>query len=182
MADDLNELLSAFMDGEADDLQRRRIANALLEDPDMLARWRRYHAQRALLRADGVVMAGDGGAARLRQALESEPAYGPAEQAPAGAAAAARATRRPWLSLAAAAGLGLTVGAGLTGGWLSPLAQRQPAAVVANPAAALQPDVALTADDEHRARLYMLLHAQQAGGNLLNGPTPLMKFVSYQTP
>ena len=39
----LNESLSAAIDGEADELELRRVLNAIDEDPDLRAKWQRLH-------------------------------------------------------------------------------------------------------------------------------------------
>ena len=49
-SDEQRQALSAFIDSEADDLESRRIAAALLDDADLNASWRRFHLIGALLR------------------------------------------------------------------------------------------------------------------------------------
>lgn len=48
----LNEALSALMDGEADDLEVRRILRDLSASPELGATWKRYHAVRASLQQE----------------------------------------------------------------------------------------------------------------------------------
>ncbi len=50
--DKLNEALSALMDGEADELELRRILRELSSTPGLYAVWKRYHAVRASLHQD----------------------------------------------------------------------------------------------------------------------------------
>lgn len=45
----LNEALSALMDGEADELELRRILREVPARPELAAAWKRYHAVRASL-------------------------------------------------------------------------------------------------------------------------------------
>lgn len=48
----VRESLSALMDGEADELELRRILRALPDDPELSAAWQRYHTVRASLHND----------------------------------------------------------------------------------------------------------------------------------
>ena len=48
----LNEALSALMDGEADELELRRVLRELPLSPELAAAWKRYHAVRASLQQD----------------------------------------------------------------------------------------------------------------------------------
>jgi sigma-E factor negative regulatory protein RseA len=48
----LNEALSALMDGEADELEVRRILRELPANPELYAAWKRYHSLRASLQQE----------------------------------------------------------------------------------------------------------------------------------
>lgn len=48
----LNESLSAAIDGEAEELELRRVLNAVDEDPDLRAKWQRLHLIRGVLRRE----------------------------------------------------------------------------------------------------------------------------------
>jgi sigma-E factor negative regulatory protein RseA len=48
----LNEALSALMDGEADELELRRVLREVPEKPELAAAWKRYHAVRASLQQE----------------------------------------------------------------------------------------------------------------------------------
>ena len=48
----LNESLSAAIDGEADELELRRVLNAANEDADLRAKWRRMHLIGSLVRRE----------------------------------------------------------------------------------------------------------------------------------
>src|SRR5687768_16110909 len=48
----LNEALSALMDGEADELEVRRILRELPARPELYAAWKRYHSLRASLQQE----------------------------------------------------------------------------------------------------------------------------------
>ena len=235
------ESLSAMMDGECDDLEVRRAAARLLDDPDMQATWRRYHLVGAVLRGE-VTTAGDespaqrlradeDAAARLRAAIarepvrsstaestgtpdtarEASPAQAPAStMAPAATGAVplrAAGGRRRWYT----AGIGFATAAGLAGGlWLGTLVTPPgagtpgPAALATVGAAAdaamatvpvplaegstpgmdgsvpgVQPATAAF-DAQRRTRMYMLMHAQQAGFSADAQGTALIKFVSHE--
>ncbi len=48
----LNESLSAAIDGEAEELELRRVLNAVDEDPDLRAKWQRLHVIGGVLRRE----------------------------------------------------------------------------------------------------------------------------------
>ena len=69
----LHESLSALADGEASDLELRRLLKASASDPDIAARWGRYQLASSVLRNDLHRSAPQGFAERVNQALEDEP-------------------------------------------------------------------------------------------------------------
>ena len=70
MNDKLNEELSAFMDDEAP--EARRLAERLSRDPELQARWTRYHLIRDAM-TEHLTYAEFDIAAKVSQALENEP-------------------------------------------------------------------------------------------------------------
>lgn len=46
----MNEKLSAFIDAEIDELEERRVLDALATDAELRAAWERYHLMRAVIR------------------------------------------------------------------------------------------------------------------------------------
>lgn len=48
----LNEPLSAVIDGEAEELELRRVLNAVAEDPDLRAKWQRMHLIGSVVRRE----------------------------------------------------------------------------------------------------------------------------------
>ena len=54
----LNESLSAAIDGEAEELELRRVLNAVGEDPDLRAKWRRLHLIGGVLRRETAPVVG----------------------------------------------------------------------------------------------------------------------------
>ena len=95
---DLEEALSALMDGELPPDEAERVLDAVLGDPALRQRWARYHRAGMALRGEQWPGA-DGVADGVREALEREPVP---LQVPA-----TSARRRPaaWFGLALAASL-----------------------------------------------------------------------------
>lgn len=54
----LNESLSAAIDGEAEELELRRVLNAVDEDPDLRAKWQRLHLISGVLRGQTPAVVG----------------------------------------------------------------------------------------------------------------------------
>lgn len=73
MSKDNLEKMSALVDGEIDGRERQMMLDALANDPDMRARWGRYHLMGDALRRDLPVAVDHGLAARVSAALENEP-------------------------------------------------------------------------------------------------------------
>lgn len=67
------EALSALVDGELETLPRNRIVGRLLEDPELRARWARYHAGRASLEGAEPGLIGAGFSERVAAAVSAEP-------------------------------------------------------------------------------------------------------------
>lgn len=80
MSDYERESLSALMDGEADDLELRRLLKTMEQDAELSARWERYHLAQAVLHGQGKIVNTDI-ADRVSQAIAQEPAL---EVAPVG--------------------------------------------------------------------------------------------------
>ena len=68
-----DEALSALVDGELGALTRNRIVGRLLEDPELRARWARYHAGRASLEGAEPGLLGPGFSERVAAAVSAEP-------------------------------------------------------------------------------------------------------------
>lgn len=109
----LDESVSAVMDGEADELELRRVLAAAGDDPQLRQRWARYQLARDVMHRQTVAPGLDL-AARVSAALDAEPAVTAAAPAPAAAAAAPRPAR--WglqlgrLAVAASVTLAVLVG------------------------------------------------------------------------
>ena len=107
----LGESLSAVMDGEAEELELRRVLAAAGEDPEVRARWSRYQLARDVMHRQAVSLRLDLAAA-VSAAIAAEAV--PAQSA--AATAAAPQARRGWAQLgrvAVAASVALAVLAGV---------------------------------------------------------------------
>jgi negative regulator of sigma E activity len=78
----LEETLSALMDGEADQLELRRLLKQLPDSPrreELLDRWRRFHVARSVLHGEltgeSVAVSGPEISSRILAAIANEPAY-----------------------------------------------------------------------------------------------------------
>ena len=69
----LHESLSALADGEASELELRRLLKASVSDPGIPARWGRYQVAASVMRKDLQMSAPQGFAERVSGALENEP-------------------------------------------------------------------------------------------------------------
>ena len=87
--DSLNEALSAAVDGEAEELELRRVLNAVERDPELRAKWERLHLIGDVLRG-GAMRLGTGLGEAPTSAIEEPVAeIGPRRRWFAGVAAAA---------------------------------------------------------------------------------------------
>lgn len=73
MSDYEQESLSALMDGEADDLELRRLLKSMEQDSELSAQWERYHLVQAVLHGQGKPVR-TALLDRVSQAIEQEPA------------------------------------------------------------------------------------------------------------
>jgi sigma-E factor negative regulatory protein RseA len=71
--DDMKEKLSALVDNELDDLDERRVMNALEQDIELRHTWERYHLVRSALRQDMDIILPRENAARVATRIEMEP-------------------------------------------------------------------------------------------------------------
>lgn len=68
----MKEVISALVDGEANDIERQQALQALAGDPALQGRWERYHLAGAALRRELGMVAGSGLADRIRAQLDAE--------------------------------------------------------------------------------------------------------------
>lgn len=102
MSDNLRESLSALMDGEATELEVRRLLRS--SDPALRESWARYHRVRETLVDDGVPFAGMDVSRRVADAIAAEPR-----------SAGWRDLMRPLSGVAVAAGVAAVVVFGVRG-------------------------------------------------------------------
>lgn len=101
------EHLSALVDGETERFETRRIVDSLLEDPELQARWARYHLVGEVLRQEHAVLANTAFSVRVMRGITQEATDSPAPQQ------LGRGWVRPVLGLAMAASVAGAMVAGL---------------------------------------------------------------------
>jgi sigma-E factor negative regulatory protein RseA len=105
MSDRLRESVSALVDGEADELELRRVL-ASAGEQEVRAAWRDYHVQRDSLAGGDMRFAGFDISQRVQAAIAAEPQ-------PAAAVAATQRWWRPVASVAVAASVAAVVAVGM---------------------------------------------------------------------
>ncbi|MEM1432811.1 MAG: sigma-E factor negative regulatory protein [Pseudomonadota bacterium] len=194
MSEQLNEFLSAAVDGEAQDFELRRVLDEAGRDPELLATWNSYHLISQGLRDELPAQAHEGpkmadavweacfAGAEVAAELTT---VAPADRAAAGPEPKAQPGRR-WGGLAVAAAVAtMAVGAVFVVG-------NQPAAtpaglVATDPAPAeiqidgprFQVETTVSPSDVQRANAYMLHHAQQKAMNQ-PGVASFVKVVTFE--
>lgn len=122
----LDESLSALMDNEASEMELRRLLKQLsTENPDIQARWQRYHIARSALHGEPIVNSNPTSTTRILAAIASEPSFksqpGQSQPGLPGKSQVAGPAANSWLHhaarLAIAASVTLTVFLGLKA-WL----------------------------------------------------------------
>jgi sigma-E factor negative regulatory protein RseA len=205
MNEPLREMVSAFVDGEASELEFRRVLREA-GDPDVRSMIRRQYLVRSLMRHEVSTLCPAGLDARISAAIDAEGI--PAQRGREGS------WRRPAASLAAAASvcfavvLGTQSFLGTPGGGqvasdglvaqgatlpvLGPAATQQARRVSAVEPVGFGPAVvqeraggsgaAGDALAQQRLEVFMLEHAQNAALNTSQGMMPLARVVRYDTP
>lgn len=69
----MQEKLSAFVDGELDELESRQLLATLSQDPALRRTWERYHLARSALHQDSEILVVSNIAERVSARLENEP-------------------------------------------------------------------------------------------------------------
>ena len=70
----LDQSLSAFMDGEASDMEMHRLLKEVSEDTELRNKWKRYHMASSALKGDPAIASIDYSSA-IAAAIEQEPAH-----------------------------------------------------------------------------------------------------------
>lgn len=183
----LHESLSAAMDGEAEELELRRVFNAARRDPDLSAKWQRLHLIQGVIRRDSEAVGATNG--WHGPWLNTSADVG--EPAPAANLAPLRDAKNPfanrWLkaiggtAVAAAAAFAVVAFFGDT----DPPAPNTPAdalAVVAEPAPARVLAQVPSETDLRRANVYMLQHAQHSTLATRPAVMPFAKVLAARQP
>lgn len=154
----LHEALSAAIDGEADELELRRVLNAVRDDPELHARWERMHLVGEALRGTSL-------AVHQRQtAAWRGQTEGAADELPPQSAAGGRPAGRRWFLRVAGGGIAAAVAVAVAvvlyvgGEETAPAPEGN--AVAAAPAAPENLAQLPSEQDLRRANAYLLHHAQ----------------------
>lgn len=175
----LHESLSAVIDGEADELELRRVLNAVAEDPELQAKWQRMHALGSVLRREPSATRGSLPPVWPAQIGQDGADHATSARAPQSRGAPPARRRVRWLApvgsavLAAAAGLvvALYFGPGGTEESAPALADHSqpPAHGLAN---------VPTATDLERANAYIYQHARGTSMAARPAAMPFVKELS----
>ena len=190
MSEKMNESLSALVDGEADELEIRRLLNQLERDDELRATWQRYQMMGAVMRGEAVSRVDL--SAGIRQAIAGEPMDEVPGVAAATVAAPAAASRWRWVAsgaVAASVMLGVVL-VGLQGqpaqqnALSAPLAQQEPVAadvlqVAQAPSALSAEEQAQLEDAQRRLQEYVMQHTEQATGGPARGMAPFARVVNF---
>ncbi len=185
MNERMNESLSALMDGEADELEIRRLLNQMEQDDQLRSTWQRYQLIGAVMRGEAAsrVDLSQG----IRQAIAGEPM----DEVPAAMAAssAQAAPRWRWLASGAVAA-SVMLGVVLVGlqwqqdgsGVAVPVAQQEvaPASVVQIAQAPLSAEEQAQLEEaQRRLQEYVMQHTEQATGSPARGMAPFARVVNF---
>lgn len=204
MNEPLREMVSAFVDGEATELEFRRVLREA-GDPDVRALIRRQYLVRSLMRRELSTLCPDGLDARISAAIDAEEAPSKPGRSgswwrPAASVAVAASVcfavvlgsesflGTPGTDQTASAGL---IAQGATLPVLGPAVNQQAQRVSAAEPVGFGPvvtgeRVGAVADGDalaqQRLEIFMLEHAQNAALNTSQGMMPLARVVRYDTP
>ena len=189
MTDKRKEALSAIMDGEASELETRRLLDEMSRDDDLRETWDRFHIARSAM-ADDPVDATDGAEAigRLWAAVDS----GAGEEL---AETPERAPRRQPFGLRTGAAVLGVAAAAVLAVWLYPVQHPGGMRLPVDPVAQFDPPVpfdppaplvqhaaweTFSAEDRARAQAYMLEHLRRHSMANRAHPMPIAKLATYQ--
>ena len=183
MTDRAKEALSTIMDGEAGELETRRLLDEIARDGDLRDAWDRFHLARSAMVGDALdVTDGTDAMRRLWSAVDA----GAGEESAEAVGQVPR--RRPFGLRSGAAAIGLAAAVVLAV-WLYPAEEfggerftAAPVAQVPVPAALSEHAgwEALSADDRARAQAYMLQHLRRHSMANRAHPIPIAKLATYR--
>ena len=183
MTDEMKEALSAIMDGEASELETRRVLDEIARDDDLREIWDRFHIARSAI-ADEPVDETEGAEAirRLWNAVDAgagEESTGTLERVP---------RRQPFGLRSGAAVLGVAA-ATVLAVWLYPVQHPGGMRLPVDPVARVDPPAplvqhaaweTLSAEDRARAHAYMLQHLRRHSMANRAHPIPIAKLATYR--
>ena len=183
MTDKVKESLSAIMDGEASELETRRVLDQIAQDDDLRETWDRFHLARAAM-ADEPVDSTDSAEAiaSLWDAVDGGAGEESTETHEGGP------RRNPFGLRTGAAVLGVAA-ATVLAVWLYPVQHPgglrlpvDPLAQVDSPANFVQQATweSVSAEDRARAREYMLQHLRRQSMANRAHPIPIAKLATYR--
>ena len=155
----LNEALSAAVDGEAEELELRRVLNAVQRDPELRAKWERLHLIGDVMRG-GAMRLGDRGVDGL-----VEPSMSVVDETVAGGAARGR-----WLAGVAAAAV-VMIAVTFVAVQDTESTDQRPLVAQSNTTIVAEP---LSEEELRRNRDYLMYHAQHSSAA---GRSPGLTFV-----
>lgn len=180
------EALSALTDGQVEAAAVARACSAWRDDPSMRSTWHTYHLIGDVLRSQDLAAAPGHDAAflvSLRTRLQNEPTVLAPEANPPKPASNAWRSRRSWvMSSAAAAGIGLTVGALMVTRVPYQLARGpSPAAseIVVEPQTLAVDGVVVR---DARLDQYLAAHQQFSGSTVLGVPSGFLRNAAAEAP
>ena len=183
MTDKAKEALSAIMDGEAGELETRRLLDEIARDEALRDTWDRFHLARGAIAGDPVATNDSAEAIRrLWDAVDADAGEESTESLET------IPHRRPFGLRSGAAVLGVAAAAVLAV-WLYPVqdpgGERLPVDPVARVAvpATLSEDAAsdaLSAEDRARAQAYLLQHLRRHSMANRAHPIPIAKLATYR--
>jgi len=197
MTDRFHESMSAIMDGEADELELRRVLNEVIDNPELRGKWERYHMIRSHLHGDALLVPSSDRKKSIRAGINEDVAA-ESSQSPeldviiSGDSSAYTTQPGKWkgrltavavaASVAVAVVLGFSLQHQLPGQALPRVAEAQ---VAPSQQPALNRTVNFAAApskrDIERARAYMLHHTQQSAMSNPPGAIPFVKMAVYRT-
>ena len=185
----LHEALSAAIDGEAEELELRRVVNAVRSDPELGAKWQRLHLAQGLMRGRGDAFAAPNGWRRpwmeanaATTSSDADAESPTASEATNGDRWAARRWLKPLTGVAVAAAAAFVVVAYF--GDRGVAEPTTPAAALAQ--ADTTPPRSLaqvpTETDLRRANVYMLQHARHSTLATRPAVMPFAKVLAVREP
>lgn len=182
MNDRMNESLSALLDGEADELEVRRLLNQSEQDDELRNTWQRYQMIGAAMRGEPVMSVDL--SRGIRQALEGEPM----DEIQTRPLAAQPTSHWRWLAASGAVAASVMMAVVVGVQWQAPGhgAQVAESTAVASPAAVQLAAAPVSAEQQaqleeaqRKLQQYVLQHSEQATDTPARAMSPLARTVNF---